>query len=299
MAGGRLPGLLFILHAAARLAAEQEVENLSGLSPNPEKDIFVVRENRTTCLMAEFAAKFLVPYDVWASNYVDLITEQADIPLSRGAEMKGKCGTNESELEISWLEQAYTLKLFFLKEGHNTSRGQEAFWRLGRIQFAYDTSERTYFKDAVSPGKHTANSHRLSALVTPAGKSYECQAQQTISLISSDHQKSVQLLLSEVRIQPFDITADFVFSEGKAPGEDMFCIPNVLPLPQPLGTSFAQGIWVPPLSQHHLLPPVSCECSLKSLQSLPCLHGFQSLYELSPAVIWSQCMLSLHVGWLL
>lgn len=136
--------------AAARLAAEQEVENLSGLSPNPEKDIFVVRENRTTCLMAEFAAKFLVPYDVWASNYVDLITEQADIPLSRGAEMKGKCGTNESELEISWLEQAYTLKLFFLKEGHNTSRGQEAFWRLGRIQFAYDTSERTYFKDAVS-----------------------------------------------------------------------------------------------------------------------------------------------------
>lgn len=58
--------------AAARLAAEQEVENLSGLSPNPEKDIFVVRENRTTCLMAEFAAKFIVPYDVWASNYVDV-----------------------------------------------------------------------------------------------------------------------------------------------------------------------------------------------------------------------------------
>lgn len=46
---------------------------------------------------------------------LQLITEQADIPLSRGAEMKGKCGTNESELEISWLEQAYTLKLFFLK----------------------------------------------------------------------------------------------------------------------------------------------------------------------------------------
>lgn len=150
MAGGRLPGLLFILHAAARLAAEQEVENLSGLSPNPEKDIFVVRENRTTCLMAEFAAKFIVPYDVWASNYVDLITEQADIPLSRGAEMKGKCGTNESELELSWLDQAYTLKLSFLKEGHNTSRGPEASWRLSRIQFTYDTSERTYFKDAVS-----------------------------------------------------------------------------------------------------------------------------------------------------
>ncbi|KAK4825154.1 hypothetical protein QYF61_024151 [Mycteria americana] len=231
MAGGRLPGLLFLLHAAARLAAEQEVENLSGLSPNPEKDIFVVRENRTTCLMAEFAAKFIVPYDVWASNYVDLITEQADIPLSRGAEMKGKCGTNESELEISWLEQAYTLKLFFLKEGHNSSRGQEAFWRLSRIQFTYDTAERTYFKDAVSPGKHTASSHRLSALVTPAGKSYECQAQQTISLISSDHQKSVQLLLSEVRVQPFDITADFVFSEEhKCPVDQREQLEETLPL---------------------------------------------------------------------
>lgn len=180
---GRGPGLPALspavpADAAARLAAEQEVENLSGLSPNPEKDIFVVRENRTTCLMAEFAAKFIVPYDVWASNYVDvsggrgrpggvrgssrtgdgrghahtrahlpllsqsplfpprifsrgrgglggrpaeprsllqLITEQADIPLSRGAEMKGKCGTNESELELSWLDQAYTLKLSFLK----------------------------------------------------------------------------------------------------------------------------------------------------------------------------------------
>lgn len=51
--------------------------------------------------------------------------------------------------------------------------------------------------------------------MTPAGHSYECQAQQTISLVSSDHQKSVQLLLSEVRLQPFDIPADFVFSEGK------------------------------------------------------------------------------------
>ncbi|NXY67268.1 LAMP5 protein, partial [Glareola pratincola] len=199
--------------AAARLAAEQEVENLSGLSPNPEKDIFVVRENRTTCLMAEFAAKFIVPYDVWASNYVDV------------------SGVRGSELEISWLEQAYTLKLFFLKEGHNTSRGQEAFWRLSRIQFTYDTAERTYFKDAIAPGKHTASSHRLSALVTPAGKSYECQAQQTISLVSSDHQKSVQLLLSEVRVQPFDITADFVFSEEhKCPVDQREQLEETLPL---------------------------------------------------------------------
>uniref|UniRef100_A0A7M4EZY2 Lysosome-associated membrane glycoprotein 5 n=1 Tax=Crocodylus porosus TaxID=8502 RepID=A0A7M4EZY2_CROPO len=200
---------------AARVVAEQEVENLSGLSPNPEKDIFAVKENGKACLVAEFAAKFLVPYYVRDVNYVDVITEQADIPLSRGAEIKGKCGTNESELELSWLEKAYTLRLSFIKEGHNTSRGQEVLWKMNKVQFMYDTSEKTYFKEAVTPGKHTANSHKLSALVTPAGKSYVCQAQQTIHLYLSDHQKSIDFLLSEVQIQPFDITNDFAFSEGK------------------------------------------------------------------------------------
>uniref|UniRef100_A0A2I3HU72 Lysosomal associated membrane protein family member 5 n=1 Tax=Nomascus leucogenys TaxID=61853 RepID=A0A2I3HU72_NOMLE len=166
----RLRVLLMLLHTMAQIMAEQEVENLSGLSTNPEKDIFVVRENGTTCLMAEFAAKFIVPYDVWASNYVD--------------------------------------------ESHNMSKGPEATWRLSKVQFVYDSSEKNHFKDAVSAGKHTANSHHLSALVTPAGKSYECQAQQTISLASSDPQKTVTMILSAVHIQPFDIISDFVFSEA-------------------------------------------------------------------------------------
>ncbi|XP_036608235.1 lysosome-associated membrane glycoprotein 5 isoform X2 [Trichosurus vulpecula] len=183
----RLQVLFLLFHTIAQIMAEQEVENLSGLSTNPEKDIFVVRENGTTCLMAEFAAKFIVPYDVWASNYVD--------------------------------------------EGHNTSKGLEASWRLSKVQFVYDSSERTYFKDAVNPGKHTANSHRLSALVTPAGKSYECQAQQTISLTSSDHQKTVAMLLSSVHIQPFDIISDFVFSEEhKCPVDEREQLEETLPL---------------------------------------------------------------------
>uniref|UniRef100_A0A7M4F1R5 Lysosome-associated membrane glycoprotein 5 n=1 Tax=Crocodylus porosus TaxID=8502 RepID=A0A7M4F1R5_CROPO len=217
--------------AAARVVAEQEVENLSGLSPNPEKDIFAVKENGKACLVAEFAAKFLVPYYVRDVNYVDVITEQADIPLSRGAEIKGKCGTNESELELSWLEKAYTLRLSFIKEGHNTSRGQEVLWKMNKVQFMYDTSEKTYFKEAVTPGKHTANSHKLSALVTPAGKSYVCQAQQTIHLYLSDHQKSIDFLLSEVQIQPFDITNDFAFSEAhKCPVDQREQLEETLPL---------------------------------------------------------------------
>uniref|UniRef100_A0A8C9GBI3 Lysosome-associated membrane glycoprotein 5 n=1 Tax=Piliocolobus tephrosceles TaxID=591936 RepID=A0A8C9GBI3_9PRIM len=183
----RLRVLLMLFHTMAQIMAEQEVENLSGLSTNPEKDIFVVRENGTTCLMAEFAAKFIVPYDVWASNYVD--------------------------------------------ESHNTSKGTEATWRLSKVQFVYDSSEKTHFKDAVSAGKHTANSHHLSALVTPAGKSYECQAQQTISLASSDPQKMVTMILSAVHIQPFDIISDFVFSEEhKCPVDEREQLEETLPL---------------------------------------------------------------------
>ncbi|XP_006007116.1 lysosome-associated membrane glycoprotein 5 [Latimeria chalumnae] len=211
-----IPGLQLLLYIfnMTQVLAEQEVENLSGLSPNPEKDIFVVRENGTTCLMAEFAAKFIVPYDVWASNYVDLITEQTQITISRGATIQGKCGNTDSELHISWMDNAYTFRLFFIKETHNTSKGQEASWKISKIQFVYDSSETVHFKDAVNPGRHTASSHRLSALLTPADRSYECQAPQTLSLLSSDHQKAMALILSEVRIQPFDITGDFVFSEA-------------------------------------------------------------------------------------
>ncbi|XP_062936434.1 lysosome-associated membrane glycoprotein 5 isoform X2 [Cynocephalus volans] len=183
----RLRVILMLFYTVAHITAEQEVENLSGLSTNPEKDIFVVRENGTTCLMAEFEARFIVPYDVWDSNYVD--------------------------------------------ESHNTSKGPEATWRLSKVQFVYDSSEKTHFKDSVSAGKHTVNSHHLSALVTPAGKSYKCQAQQFISLASSDPQKTVTMILSEVHIQPFDIISDFIFSEDhKCPVDEQEQLEENLPL---------------------------------------------------------------------
>lgn len=58
--------------ALSAVLAEQEGENLSGLSNNPDKAIFAVRENGTTCLMVEFAVRFLVPYDVLALNGIDV-----------------------------------------------------------------------------------------------------------------------------------------------------------------------------------------------------------------------------------
>ncbi|KAG7240187.1 hypothetical protein INR49_027232 [Caranx melampygus] len=190
--------------------AEQEGENLSGLSNNPDKAIFAVRENGTTCLMVEFAVKFLVPYDVLALNGIDLITEQASFTLPRSAEIEGKCGSTESEIHISWKNNAYVLRIYFSKEFRD--KGTEV-WKISKVQFVYDTSETSHFINAYNPGKHTASTHRLSALVTPAGHSYVCTAQQTLTLISSDHQKGVTVSMYDIQIQPFDIASDFMFSE--------------------------------------------------------------------------------------
>ncbi|KAG8011175.1 Lysosome-associated membrane glycoprotein 5 [Nibea albiflora] len=202
--------LLLGVLALSVVLAEQEGENLSGLSNNPDKAIFAVRENGTTCLMVEFAVKFLVPYDVLALNGIDLITEQAAFTLPRGAEIEGKCGNTESEIHIAWKNNAYTLRFYFSKEFRDKG---SAVWKISKVQFVYDTSETSHFINAYNPGKHTASTHRLSALVTPAGRSFVCLAQQTLTLISSDHQKVITVSMYDIQIQPFDIASDFMFSE--------------------------------------------------------------------------------------
>uniref|UniRef100_A0A671T4Z5 Lysosomal associated membrane protein family member 5 n=1 Tax=Sinocyclocheilus anshuiensis TaxID=1608454 RepID=A0A671T4Z5_9TELE len=124
----------------------------SGLSPNPDRDIFVVRENGTTCLMAEFAVKFLIPYDVLALNGIDLITEQASVSIPRGAQIAGKCGSSESELHISWLNLAFTFRIFFSKEkrtmGSDGKAKETEVWKINKVQLVYDTSETTHFISA-------------------------------------------------------------------------------------------------------------------------------------------------------
>ncbi|KAK1795976.1 hypothetical protein P4O66_009077 [Electrophorus voltai] len=192
---------LCFLWLLSKVLSEQEVENLSGLSANPDKDIFVVRENGTTCLMAEFA----------------LITEQATLALPRGAEIEGKCGNTDAELYVSWMNNAYTFRIYFSKEkrtvGSDGKEKETEIWKINKVQLVYDTSESSHFINAYNPGKHTASTHRLSALVTPAGRSYVCTAQQTLTLLSSDHQKGITISMSDIQIQPFDIKSDFVFSE--------------------------------------------------------------------------------------
>ncbi|KAM5165541.1 lysosome-associated membrane glycoprotein 5 [Mantella aurantiaca] len=205
--------LVLLVYVLGAILAEQEVENLSGLSTNPEKNIFAIRENGTTCLMAEFSARIVVPYEVPSSNEVDWDLEEATIQLPRDTEIKGKCWNNESELHLSWLDKSYTLKLFFVKDSPDYSKLAGKSWKMSKVQFLYDPSERTNFKSGARLGKHIATSHHLSLMATPVGMSYECEASERISLVSSDQKKTVVLFLSEVHIQPFEINSDFVFSE--------------------------------------------------------------------------------------
>uniref|UniRef100_A0A8C1UJM8 Lysosomal associated membrane protein family member 5 n=1 Tax=Cyprinus carpio TaxID=7962 RepID=A0A8C1UJM8_CYPCA len=144
--------LLLVSLSVLCVSAEQEVENLSGLSPNPDRDIFVVRENGTTCLMAEFVVKFLIPYDVLALNGIDLITEQASVSIPRGAQIAGRCGSSESELQISWNNHAFTFRIFFSKEkrtlGSDGKAKEAEVWKINKVQLVYNTSEATHFINA-------------------------------------------------------------------------------------------------------------------------------------------------------
>lgn len=49
--------------------------------------------------------------------FLQLITEQASFTLPRGAEIEGKCGSTESEIHITWKNNAYTLRIYFSKVG--------------------------------------------------------------------------------------------------------------------------------------------------------------------------------------
>lgn len=47
--------------------------------------------------------------------FLQLITEQASFALPRGAEIEGKCESTESEIHITWKNNAYILRIYFSK----------------------------------------------------------------------------------------------------------------------------------------------------------------------------------------
>ncbi|XP_078714479.1 lysosome-associated membrane glycoprotein 5 [Lampetra fluviatilis] len=225
-----------ILSFLACGSGAEETENLSGLAKIPGKDIFAVRENETTCLMVEFAARFHIPYDTWASNYVDLVTEQASVSMPGNAQVKGRCArgaTAQPEIIISWSDDSYILKLYFDKETRNvTKRRQQHFWKVSKIKFTYDTSDSAHFKDAVNVGKFTAISNPHMALfLTPMGHSYSCLTTETISLSAHDRQKVVVFKISEAKMQPYEIAGDFLYGpESQCTVDQRESLEETLPL---------------------------------------------------------------------
>lgn len=87
----------------------------------------MVRENRTTCLMAEFAAKFIVPYDVWASNYVD-VSGVRDQGIGRGE--AGSCGTRVCSAAAA--EPLHAVTAAPMGKGTGSGRGGESVGSFGK-----------------------------------------------------------------------------------------------------------------------------------------------------------------------
>lgn len=102
--------------ALSVVLAEQEGENLSGLSDNPDKAIFAVRENSTTCLMVEFAVKFLVPYDVLALNGIDVRNprNEEENRDSSAQKLPPKCVIQQFDAQAQLKKMTKTLEIVLI-----------------------------------------------------------------------------------------------------------------------------------------------------------------------------------------
>uniref|UniRef100_UPI00358FC1CA lysosome-associated membrane glycoprotein 5 n=1 Tax=Myxine glutinosa TaxID=7769 RepID=UPI00358FC1CA len=187
--------------------------------PSTREDAGIsLEDNGTTCLTAKFAIKFLVPYDVWASNFVDLVTEEATITMPKNVNIRGNCAESNTsqkpELILSWHKESYILNFQFDTEisQYKKKKKQQKFWKITKISFTYDTSDTTHFKEAINAGTFTASTGAQAVLFhAPLGYSYSCTSQEVFSLASNDDHKLVKLKMSESMLQPYTTDQDSNF----------------------------------------------------------------------------------------
>uniref|UniRef100_A0A8C4N9I8 Lysosome-associated membrane glycoprotein 5 n=1 Tax=Eptatretus burgeri TaxID=7764 RepID=A0A8C4N9I8_EPTBU len=185
----------------------------SGASAGEDAGISL-EDNGTTCLMAKFAIKFLIPYDVWASNFVDLVTEEATIAMPKNVKIRGNCAESNTsqkpELVLSWHEESYVLNFQFdTEDSQDKKQKQQKFWKITKISFTYDTSDTTHFKEAINAGMFTASTGAHAVLFrAPLGYSYSCTTQgnsspsslmTTISWLNSSCQRACCSLTLRVK----------------------------------------------------------------------------------------------------
>lgn len=120
--------------------------------------------------------------------------------------MNGRCAhilDAESVMDITW-KGGFMLRIVFQKYRDTDT------WSVKKIELVYNTGDTLF--DGVSVGSQRIakieNENILAQFETPLGKSYLCPSPDVLYLFDSETgEKSVIVRLSNLQMQPFDITA--------------------------------------------------------------------------------------------
>ncbi|XP_077865733.1 lysosome-associated membrane glycoprotein 5-like [Saccoglossus kowalevskii] len=169
-------------------------------------------KNGNICLKAVFAAWFECGYYSGDESSPTFLTTL--VPMFDNSRVDGKCGDiyEQSILNIRWGGDKYLLKMTFDTDQTNSSK-EVGTWFAKSLHFTYDTSDKTYFTDAVNAGSRTVQTYEDTTFFdTPLKQSFMCQTQDNIKMGSEDSEEKVILKISNLQIQPYEVEDD-MFSE--------------------------------------------------------------------------------------
>ncbi|XP_072167093.1 lysosome-associated membrane glycoprotein 5-like [Diadema setosum] len=172
---------------------------------------FTVRDGEgNACIRACFSAVLNIFYSNKESE-----EEEVTVPLPRKATATGSCGSAAlpALLSIQWSEGKYNLKFTF----ENTTADGKESWKARKVQFTYNMSDPTYFKNPARAGVHTVRSESDDSFFkTPAKKSRKCDAESDIQLLGGSNNDTFKVLLElrNLQLQPYNVVDDS-FSEAE------------------------------------------------------------------------------------
>ncbi|KAE8753036.1 hypothetical protein FOCC_FOCC000381 [Frankliniella occidentalis] len=139
---------------------------------------------------------------------------EKDVFIPNNARVTGDCGSgDDAYMSVAWQDMEWTS--YFTK----TPGGER--WYIEKSDLSIDTSNTKVFEHIKNPGrkmKLTSGRGNLQLFPTPVGKSYSCsEGEKAVDMSYGD--VTVQLLLRDVRVQPF------IFRKGEF-GPEFVCSPG-------------------------------------------------------------------------
>lgn len=181
-------------------------------APEPDANTAVYRlldSRGNACLLFKVDALLIF-------KFTDVHEKEAekDEYIPNDATVTGECGSgDDATMTVSW--QKFEWTSYFTK----TPGGER--WYIEKSDLFVDTSNTKVFEHIKNPGRKirlSTGSRNLQLFPTPVGKSYSCRSEE--KAVDMNYQDiSVQLLLRDVRVQPF------IFRKGEF-GPEFVCSPG-------------------------------------------------------------------------